>query len=185
PCGRPLHAALDAAIEIREALGIARPEDVADVEITLDGAIYRDQFEVGPHRARPRQIVEAQFGLPFLVALALIHGKVAIADVAHLDGPDELGLAARIKGHAASEPRPRDWACIAVRHADGRTHARETTIPLGAPERPLSAEQRASKFRDCALNAKGALSSETIEGLLAELAALEHLPDIGKMLERR
>ncbi|MBO0710806.1 MAG: MmgE/PrpD family protein, partial [Acetobacteraceae bacterium] len=184
PCGRPLHAALDAAIEIREALGIARSKDVADVEIMLDGAIYRDQFEAGPHRARPRQIVEAQFGLPFLIALALIHGKVGIADVARLGDRGEFGLAARIKGHAAPEPRPRDWARIAVRHADGRTVARDTTIPIGAPDRPLSAEQSASKFRDCARNAECTLPSETIDALLADLAALEHLPDIGTMLRR-
>lgn len=185
PCGRPLHATLDAAIAIRDALGIVRAEDVAEVGITLDRAIQIDQFEAGPHRARPTQIVEAQFGLPFLVALALLHGKVGIADVARLDDPEALGLAARIRGEAAPEPRPRDWARVAIRHANGRTLTRETTVPLGAPARPLSAAQSASKFRDCAASAVGPLAAEAIEALLANLARLEQLPGIAALFDHR
>src|SRR6201987_3306860 len=66
PCGRPLHAAVDAALAARAQLGIERPDDIQAVTIEADPAGHRDQFGRGPAKRRPTQVVEAQFALPFL-----------------------------------------------------------------------------------------------------------------------
>jgi len=182
PCGRPLHALLDAAIHARGELGIKRGDDVATATVTLDPAICREQFEDGPHRARPTQIVEAQFALPFLTAIALLRGRVAIEDLSRLDDPEVLALAARISGRAAADNRPRDWAHLNVSHSDGREVARETDIPLGSPQRPLSDGQLEAKFRDCAANATRILSPPAIASLLADLSAADGLPKAGRLL---
>ena len=182
PCGRPLHAALDAALAIRDELGITKADDIADISVELDAAIHRDQFESGPHRARPTQIVEAQFSLPFLSSIALLRGRVGIADVARVDDPDTLALAARVRGEAAAEARPRDWARLTVRRTDGRTATRETATPLGAPEHPLSEAQSAAKFRDCAASAVRPLDGAAADRLLASLARLEELPRAADLL---
>ena len=92
PCGRPLHAAIDAALAARAQLLIERGEDIAAVTIEADPAGHADQFERGSAKRRPTQVVEAQFAQPFLVATALVHGKVGIAEV------DGLGI-------------PRCWRC--------------------------------------------------------------------------
>src|SRR5215468_7058836 len=84
PCGRPLHAAIDAALEARTALGIAGADDIESVTIEADPAGHTDQFGRGPQKRRPTQVVEAQFAQPFLVATALVRGKVGIAEVAGL-----------------------------------------------------------------------------------------------------
>jgi 2-methylcitrate dehydratase PrpD len=182
PCGRPLHAALDAALAIREELGIATTDDIADITVSLDAAIHRDQFESGPHRARPTQIVEAQFSLPFLASIALLRGRVGIAEVADVDNAEILALAAGVRGEPAAEPRPRDWARLTVRRSDGRIATRETTTPLGAPEHPLSAAQSAAKFHDCAANAVRPLDGVAVDRLLASLARLEELPRAADLL---
>ncbi len=183
PCGRPLHAALDAALAIRDELGITAPDQIADVAVNLDAAIHRDQFESGPHRARPTQIVEAQFSFPFLASIALLRGRIGIADVARVDDAETLALAARVRGEPALEKRPRDWARLTVRRTDGRIATRETTIPLGAPERPLSEAQSAAKFRDCAANAVRPLGDAAVDRLLASLARLEELPRATDLLQ--
>lgn len=182
PCGRPLHALLDTAIRMRAELGIARGEEVTTAKITLDPAIYREQFEGGPHRTRPTQIVEAQFALPFLVAIALLRGRVAIEDLSRLDDPEVLTLAARIVGRAATDQRPRDWAHLSVRHCNGREVERETDGPLGSPRRPLSDGQIEVKFRDCAANAISTLWPATIDALFADLSAVETLPHASTLL---
>jgi 2-methylcitrate dehydratase PrpD len=182
PCGRPLHAALDAALAIRDELGMTRADDIAEIAVELDAAIHRDQFESGPHRARPTQIVEAQFSLPFLASVALLRGRVGIADVACVDDLDTLALAARVRGEAAAEARPRDWARLTVRRTDGRTATRETATPLGSPERPLSEAQSAAKFRDCAANAVRPLDGPAVDRLLGSLARLEELPRAADLL---
>ncbi|HST74547.1 MAG TPA: MmgE/PrpD family protein [Acetobacteraceae bacterium] len=185
PCGRPLHAALDAALAIRDELGIATAADIADITVNLDAAIHRDQFESGPHRARPTQIVEAQFSLPFLASIALLRGRVGIADVARVEDAEILALAARVRGEPAPEQRPRDWARLTVRRTDGRTAIRETTTPLGSPARPLSEAQSAAKFRDCAANAVPALDRAAADRILARLSDLENLPDAADLVRAR
>ena len=185
PCGRPLHAALDAALAIREELGIATAADIADITVNLDAAIHRDQFESGPHRARPTQIVEAQFSLPFLASIALLRGRVGIADVARVEDAEILALAARVRGEPAPEQRPRDWGRLTVRRTDGRTATRETTTPLGSPARPLSEAQSAAKFRDCAANAVPSLDRAVADRILARLSDLENLPDAADLVRAR
>ncbi|MGH7116085.1 MAG: MmgE/PrpD family protein, partial [Stellaceae bacterium] len=78
PCGRPLHSAIDAALTARARLAIERPGDIAAVTIEADPAGHSDQFSRGPAKRRPTQVVEAQFAQPFLVATALVHGRVGL-----------------------------------------------------------------------------------------------------------
>src|SRR6201984_2353565 len=106
PCGRPLHAAIDAALAARARLDIERADDIAAVTIEGDPADHDDQFESGPAKRRPTQVVEAQFAQPFLVATALVHGKIGIAEVDGLGDASVLALAHRIPG-VARDGRPK------------------------------------------------------------------------------
>ncbi len=76
PCGRPLHAGIDAALAARGQAGLSDPTQIAEVTIDMDAAGHADQFESGPSKRRPTQVVEAQFAQPFLVATALVKGRV-------------------------------------------------------------------------------------------------------------
>jgi 2-methylcitrate dehydratase PrpD len=98
PCGRPLHAAIDAALAARARLKVERPDDIVSVTIEADPAEHSDQFGRGPAKRRPTQVVEAQFAEPFLVATALVHCKVGIAEVDGLGDASVLSLSDRIAG---------------------------------------------------------------------------------------
>ncbi len=176
PCGRPLHAAIDAALAARAALGIAGAADIDSVAIEADPFNHADQFRNGPFKRRPTQVVEAQFAQPFLVANALVLGQVGIGDVAGLGTPDVLALSDRIAGTAV-EGKPKGWLAITVRHRDGRTTRVQGTDPIGSPEKPLSDAQCAAKFRDNAANAVRPLPEATVNRTLAQLNALETLAD--------
>src|ERR1700730_7345448 len=58
PCGRPLHPAIDAALEARAVLEIASPDDIESVMIEADPAGHSDQFGGAPAKRRPTQVVE-------------------------------------------------------------------------------------------------------------------------------
>lgn len=177
PCGRPLHAAIDAALAARATLGIADAAEIAAVVIAADPATHADQFATGPAKRRPTQVVEAQFAQPFLVATALALGRVGIADVAGLGSPAVLALAERITGEPRAE-RPRGSLAITVQRRDGRSVTIEATDPLGSPAKPLGEAQLAAKFRDNAANARRPLPPAVVEETLARLAALESLADV-------
>jgi 2-methylcitrate dehydratase PrpD len=176
PCGRPLHATIDAVLAARAELGITRAEAVAAVTIACDPATARAEFGVASKR-RPTQVVEAQFALPFLVAIALAEGRVGIGDVAGLGTPAVLALAERVTGEARAGLRPR-FPEITLRHVDGRAATVAATDPIGSPEKPLGEGLLAAKFRDNARNALRPVPDEVTDAALARLAALRDMADI-------
>jgi 2-methylcitrate dehydratase PrpD len=176
PCGRPLHAAIDAALAARAGLDIKRPDDIEAVTIEADPTGHGDQFERGPAKHRPTQVVEAQFAQPFLVATALVHGKVGIAEVDGLGDAAVLALSDRIAG-IARDGRPKGSLSITVQRTDGRAVTVEATDPIGSPQTPLTNAQFEAKFRDCARHALQPLSDASIDAVLATIRRFETLPD--------
>jgi 2-methylcitrate dehydratase PrpD len=181
PCGRPLHAAIDAALAARAELAIASAQEIASVTIESDAASHADEFAGAPAKRRPTQVVEAQFALPFLVATALVHGRVGIAEVASLGDAAVLALSDRIAG-VADEGRPKRSLSITVRRTDGRSAAIEAADPTGSPQRPLGEAQFEAKFRDCARNAVRPLSNASVGAALKAIAGLETVADAGALL---
>jgi 2-methylcitrate dehydratase PrpD len=181
PCGRPLHAAIDAALAARRSLEIARPDEIASVTIEADPAGHADQFGYGPTKRRPTQVVEAQFAQPFLVATALVHGRVGIADVDSLGDPAVLALSDRTAG-VAQDSRPPRSLSITVGRTDGRSITIEATDPIGSPQKPLSDAQFSAKFRDCAHNAWRPVSDVSVDAVLAAIGRLETLADARELL---
>lgn len=178
PCGRRAHATLDVALALYAQLDLATAHagaDIAEVLVTTDARSYQDQFAPGVEKRRPTQVVEAQFSTPFLVAAGLALGKIGIGEVAGVDDPRVLALAARIQG-AARDGMPEGWAQITVRRTDGRQATLEAAEPSGSPERPLSDGQLQAKFRDCAAHAIRPLPAATVERLIALIAGLDTVP---------
>ena len=185
PCGRGLHAILDAALALYDTLDLAAAAagaDIADVLVTTDAATYAEQLAPGTTKHRPTQVVEAQFSIPFLVAAALAHGRVGIGEVAGVNDAQVLALSARIRG-TASPGAPKGWASLTVRRTDGRQAVRETAMPSGSPAHPLSTAQLEAKFRDCAAHAVRPLSESVVTQLMAGVQHLDELPTITSLLQ--
>ena len=126
-------------------------------------------------------MVEAQFAQPFLVATALVHGKVGIADVDGLGDAAVLALSDRIVG-VARDGRPRRSLSIMVGGPTGARSRSRPTDPIGSPQKPLSDAQFEAKFRDCARNALRPLSDASVDAALAAIARLERLADARELL---
>ena len=125
--------------------------------------------------------MEAQFAQPFLVATALVYGKIGIAEVDGLGDSSVLALADRIRG-VPRESRPTRSLSITVQRTDGRLVTVEASDPIGSPAKPLTKAQLEAKFRDCAFNAAQPLSDASVDGLLAAIGRLEALPDARELI---
>jgi len=154
PCGRNLHAILDAALEARAAGGSA---DIVQVRVGLAAAAAA--------RANlnfPRHVVEAQFNIPFAVALVLSTG---VAPLGAFDRPLKVEPAVRdLFGKIrieAQDSRP-DGAIVEIDYTDGRQGRAELTTARGHPSRPLGAEAIAAKFQDCNAFAGAPLSTARV-----------------------
>ena len=180
PCGRGTHAIIDAALDLHRELGLDHlaggDTAIVRVTVTTNPAAYQDQFAPQSNRRRPSQVVEAQFSVPFLVAAALVHGRVGISEVAGVEDPQVLGLSEMIDGAPSQDARA-GWAHLEVRLSDGRSAARETTGPSGSPDRPLSDAQLEAKFRDCAQHAAVSIGKEAVDQALNMVRNLEDAAD--------
>jgi 2-methylcitrate dehydratase PrpD len=185
PCGRGLHAILDAALALYQTLELATASegtDIAEVLVSTDAFTYAEQFAPGTTKHHPTQVVEAQFSIPFLVAAALALGRVGIGEVAGVDDARVLALAARIRGVARPDA-PKGWAALTVRRTDGRQATRETARPSGSPAQPLSTAQLTAKFRDCAAHAARPLRDSAVDQLIAGVQQLDELPTLTPLLQ--
>lgn len=180
-CGRPQHAILDATISVRDKLKLGTVVDlseVAEVSVSCPASVADEQFRGAMHKRRPTHIVEAQFALPYLVAAALVHGRVGITEVADIHNVRVLDLAARMTGVEAE----RHKSGVAVSLRDGCTAIATIGRPLGSPENRLSADQLAMKFADCARNAVRPLSDDTVQAAIRMVRRLENVRDTGELL---
>jgi 2-methylcitrate dehydratase PrpD len=182
-CGRPQHAILDAAIAARDQLGLGTTvglTEIANVRVAAAAATVAEQFNGAPHKRRPTQIVEAQFALPYLIAAALVHGRVGITEVADIHHAQVLDIADRMEGIDAGQAT----GGVTVRLRDGRSAAAEIGTPLGSPENRLSIEQLRMKFADCARNAVRPLSDDAVQATTRTIMDLENVPDVSFLLRR-
>jgi 2-methylcitrate dehydratase PrpD len=184
PSGRPNHAILDAALELYRRLDLSTADMGAGIDavaIAVNPQTHKDQFSPEAGKRRPAQVVEAQFSIPFLVAAALVHGRVGIGEVAGVDDPQVLALSDRIQG-TVREDASATWAQITVRRTDGRAASLETTSPSGSPEKPLSDAQLHAKFRDCASHAVKPISAEITARAIRLLQQLEDAPEATELV---
>src|SRR5262249_23556665 len=150
PCCHYLHAFLDAAVEIRAALGLAPGEamsdDLAERITQVDGWIAPREIPVVcepvASKRRPQTPYDAQFSLPFSVAILLRRGRVTLADypAAAIADPALLSLAARVRHHpdaAADFPR-RFPGRLRVALRDGRALEAVRSDNRGGPSSPLA-----------------------------------------------
>jgi 2-methylcitrate dehydratase PrpD len=180
-CGRPQHAILDAAIAVRNQLGLGTTVDlaaIADVRVTAAAATIAENFKGGSHKRRPTQIVEAQFALPYLIAAAVVHGRVGITEVADTHNTQVLHIAERMVGIDAGHEK----AAVAISLRDGRTATVATGSPFGSPENRLSVEQLRMKFADCARNAVRPLSDDAVREAAHAILHLDEMQDVGDLL---
>ncbi|MGD9803826.1 MAG: hypothetical protein AB7U78_10505 [Hyphomicrobiaceae bacterium] len=178
PCFRPSHAAIDAAIALHRELQLgSQTIEIASVIIETDEGSWRDQLAPGTTRRRPAHVIEAQFATPFLVATALVKGRVTIDDVAEVTNATVLTLADSIDGRPVAG-KERGWARLVVTLTNGRSAAHEVANPSGSPAAPIDDDALNAKFRDCARHAIAPLSDLTVTSAIAAIRTLPNAIDV-------
>lgn len=171
---QPITATLEAMAQA--AVG---PHDVAEVLVktTTRGAdILSD-----PSKYQPTTKETADHSLPYCIAVAIAKGNVLPSDFTDeaLKDPVVWELLPKIKVVADPEidalfPKVKR-AVVEIKTADGAIHAKEEDHAKGQPERPLSDEEIADKFR---ANAKATLSEGRLSRLVDATLHLEQVEDV-------
>src|ERR1051325_2726423 len=180
PCGGLTHQVIDSVLEFRAKQGLT-PEmiDRVDVDVvkpTFDRIVFRV----------PQTGIQGKFCMPYLVARAIIDGKIGLhifTDSAVRDS-NVLKLAERVQMNLDPNLKKSDAAgrpCrLTVRLKNGQTYTREAQHAKGGPEYPMSEDELRGKFTECA---REALDPNRTALALEFLDHLESAADIGPLCE--
>jgi 2-methylcitrate dehydratase PrpD len=174
-CARPIHNAIDCALEIRKkhapALGAIRS---ILVKRHPDWSLY--------HRnTAPRTYHEAQVSLPYSVAIALIEGKALLAQFTNSKlGNKEVRRLMDLTRIETDASLPRGVSChTTMTMTSGETYVSQVDFPKGSIENPMSDNELRAKFDSLAEPVLGAARCAQIA---AAVMQIERCADVGELM---
>lgn len=182
PCCHYNHAFMDCAARLRREATLA-PELIAEVECLVPAGEVPIVCEPLQSKRRPRTPYDAQFSLPYSVAVALTEDEVGLDAFSPERIKDErlLALAARVRytvDPASLFPRAFPGR-LRVRLVDGRVLDATEAFNRGSVENPLGAGEIVAKFRR---NAGRVLPPPRVSALELAVLGLERSTPIRPLL---
>lgn len=180
-CCRYMHGPIDCLLEIRNRHQ-PDPEEIAHIRcgvLTGGRGLVADPIE---QKRQAKNIVDAQFSMPFGAAIALLSGQAGMAVFTEqwLHNPMVRTLMQRVECYASPELDdyyPAEWrATVEVQMRDGRAFHAATRYPLGDPHNPLSWEQLEARFHE--LVAPVIEEENKRESIIKKVRGLESLQGI-------
>jgi 2-methylcitrate dehydratase PrpD len=173
-CARPIHNAIDCALEIRRkyAPDLSRVKGI-HMERHPDWALYHQN-------AHPSTYHEAQVSLPYSVAVALTDGQALFAQYnnARLKEPMLLKLSEMVRISVDSS-LPRGVSCkMTMEMDDGTRHASQVDYPKGSIQNAMSDDELRAKFDSLAGPVLGTTRAAEVASMVAQI---ETCGDIGEL----
>ena len=174
-CARPIHNAIDCALEVRKEDGL----DLKEIE-----AIYLDRHPdwAQYHQNKsPQTYHEAQVSLPFSVAVALIEGKALLQQYSNRNirnaEAKRLSNLVRINEDPSL---PRGVSCrMTVNLKGGRRVAAQVDYPKGSIQNPMSEAEMQAKFDSLATPVIGPKKAAS---LAEQVLNLEKVGDVAELI---
>jgi 2-methylcitrate dehydratase PrpD len=179
PLAHISHFGVDAALQLKEKYVIDW-QQIEEIEFhvpsVLGGAVsYRE----------PQTGVEGKFSFGYCTSRVLIYGKIKISDFNDeaVKDPATRTLMKKIKW-VVIPPTPEDGVFghqeVIVKMKDGNVYRCSVTHPRGEPQNPLTREQHAGKYRDCALYAH--YDDQMVDRIQEMILDLENVDDVSKLM---
>jgi 2-methylcitrate dehydratase PrpD len=178
PCGSLAHPSMDALLDLILEHNL-RPEVVASVRLgttsnVLAALRYRE----------PMNELEAKFSIPFCLAILVLERRAGISQFTDEEvlQPKVREMMARVTPYLHEDLEAlgfqRIRSLVELTLTDGRVLSREASTSRGTPERPMSQEELADKFHDCA---QALLSPQQEQDALRLVYGLENLNDVREL----
>ena len=175
-CARPIHNAIDCALEIRRqhAPDLGKIRSIV-VRRHPDWADYHQN-------TAPRTYHEAQVSLPYSVAIALVEGNALLAQYTDRKlGNAQVRRLMDLTRIETDDSLPRGVSChTTITMASGETYVSQVDYPKGSIENPMSDDELRAKFESLAVPVVGTLRAARI----ADAAmAIERCANVGELLK--
>lgn len=181
PSCRYGHACVDAAIALRDELGL-KPEEVESVTMGLPN---KGMLLVGAplaYKQNPQNVVDGQFSGPFVVSCGLVTGHMGWDSYALLQDPTVRSLLPKI--NCVEDPEvqalfPDYMAGKLTVRARGQDHVRLVKVAKGEPDNFLTEAELRAKFHGLA---DAVLGAERAAQLADAVIGLEKAADVNGLM---
>jgi len=139
-------------------------------------------------KADPKTEVDAQFSLPYAIAVGMVKGKETIAEYhgPAIRDPEVLALAKKVKWELDPEAEkvyPKYYPCtVIVTMKDGTKHTAHVDYPKGDPENPVSWDEAVEKFRFMAGHHRGRVELDKIIEIISDLDKQKDMSELIKYI---
>ncbi len=184
PCCGLIHACIDAALALKSKHDI-HIEQIKEI-IAYGGQSIYDLSQPPEVKRHPRTIIDAQFSVPWVVATAIVKGKVTVDDFtdAAIKRREILQISGKVGGKLVPEMDRHGVGPggVIIKMKDGAEYKEEVEHCLGSVERPMTFNDITKKFRECAAGSRKPLPKETIDKVIAMVGRLEKLDDAATII---
>ncbi len=184
PCCRYIHPAVDIVLQLLKEEAISG-EEVERVDVEMVRAGYYIVGHPLERKQNPQNVVDAQFSMPFALAIALLRGKLTVDEFNNQNLNDaEVKRMMKMVNVKHSEELDKDYpqkwpVVVTIKTKHDKLVVRKD-YPKGEPEDPVSFEDVAEKFKSL-VNHK--LGEERANEVLKIVKKLEKLGDVRELTE--
>jgi 2-methylcitrate dehydratase PrpD len=185
PCCGLIHACIDAVLAIKAKHEIKI--DNIDEIVAYGGHSVYDLSQPPEVKRNPRTIIDAQFSVPWVVATAVVKGKVTVDDFTDeaIKRQEILKIAQKVSGRLAPEMDRHGVGPggVIIKMQGGEEYREEVEHCLGSAERPMGLNDITKKFRECATFSRKALPDVTVDKVIEMAGRLEKLDDATQIIQ--
>jgi 2-methylcitrate dehydratase PrpD len=183
-CAGVLHSPLTAALRVRQEHG-AQPHQIESVTVKTSEQLVHQYANPVDQKARPKTTVDAQFSLPYSVAVIFYFGRALLDEYrqAAFTNPKVQDLASRV--HCISDPEiDRRWpreepSEVSLRLKDGSEYTAAVSHAKGSLADPMAEDELREKFRMLTGNI---LTKSAIERIIETVTNLENLRNVRNLI---
>ena len=176
PCGSLTHPGMTKMLELVLANDLT-PEQVDRIDV---GTNHNMPNALIHHR--PRTNLQAKFSMEFCIAILLLRRRAGLAEFTDetVNRDDVRAIIEKVHFHVHPEAEAAGYdkmtTIIDIHCKDGKTISGRADFGKGSPANPMTFEEVAQKFRDCAEFA--GWPSEKTEGIIEIVGSIERLGDV-------
>jgi len=189
PCCKLTHSAISCIRKITREHEID-PQDVDSIQVRVNQAAYNLTCHPLESKRRPSSIPEAQFSIPYVVAVALLRGDVFLHDFTAeaITNEEVLSLAEKVTPIVDEATEDRYGREVGPAAVDVITKGKKTfkarmQFVKGHPKNPMTMEEVEEKFRKCAAFSANPLSERNLVQVINMIREMEKSRDVSKIME--
>jgi 2-methylcitrate dehydratase PrpD len=155
-----------------------------------------ERVDVGTNRNMPTALIhhqpadslQAKFSMEFCMAALLLYGRAGLNEFTDevVRRPEVQNMIRRVRFGVDAEAEKAGYnkmtTIVGVHMKDGRVHSGRADFAKGSPADPMTFDEVAAKFHDCARFARW--SAEKADSIVASVRKLEDLDDVRKLTQR-